>query len=108
MLSIDQSDFMRYMEVENHDDFFNFSDDGTVQVRDQRGVTIMYDSALEDLKEVEHELMRVGTLYMNMTTLKQWSVHQNYNDYLYSSMYMNMNMYGKWTLNLQETKNGRC
>jgi len=69
--SVDHSDFLRSMEVENHDDFYAFHSDGCVQVWDSKGVAIIYDSALQDSKDLEQELMKVGSYYMKMTALKQ-------------------------------------
>lgn len=68
---MDQSDFMRFMEVENHDDFYAFDSDGSVHVWDMRGVAIMYDVALEDLKKLETELLTVGSYYMRKVALKE-------------------------------------
>ncbi len=59
------------MEVENHDDFYGFLSDGTVQVWDSKGMTVVYDSAQQDLEQLEQELMKVGSYYMKMTALKQ-------------------------------------
>ena len=55
---------MQYMEVENHDDFYSFNGEGSVKVWDNRGVGVMYDAAIEDLKRVERELLVVGTYYI--------------------------------------------
>ena len=52
------------MEVENHDDFYAFDGDWTVNVWDQRGVAIMYESAMTDLNELEHEMLMVASYYM--------------------------------------------
>lgn len=68
---VDQSDFMRYMEVENHDDFYSFDCEGSVHVWDQRGVAILYDSSKEDLKKLETELLMVGSYYMRKVGLKE-------------------------------------
>lgn len=40
---------MRFKAVENHDDFYS-SEDGLHKVSDAKGVPIVYDIALEDLK----------------------------------------------------------
>ena len=69
--SVDSLDFLRCMEVENHDDFYNFHDDGSVRVWDQKGVGIVYDSAMLDLQDLEEELMRVGSYYMRAAHLRQ-------------------------------------
>ena len=62
---------MHYMEVENHDDFYSFDGKGSVQVWDEKGVSIMYDVAMEDLKELERELLMVGSYYMRKVVLKE-------------------------------------
>ena len=36
-----------------------------ILVRDDFGVSIIYDCALDDMKEIEQELLRVGSLYIN-------------------------------------------
>ena len=52
------------MEVENHDDFYSFSEDGNVRVWDQGGVGVTYDVAMEDLRKLEGELLTVGSYYI--------------------------------------------
>jgi len=49
--------------VENHDDFHT-GEDGCIHTRDQRGVYIGYDVALEDLKELENQLLLVASQYI--------------------------------------------
>lgn len=46
---VEESEFMEFSEVENHDDFYSV-DEGRVHVRDQRGFYIVYDCAMEDMK----------------------------------------------------------
>jgi hypothetical protein len=70
ILRVDQSDFMRFMEVENHDDFYAYHDDGSVQVWDMRGVAIMYESSLTRLKELEEELLLIASFYMRKVALR--------------------------------------
>ena len=48
-LRIEETDFMEFSEVENHDDFYSI-DEGRIHVQDQRGYYIVYDTALQDLK----------------------------------------------------------
>ncbi|XP_054846477.1 coiled-coil domain-containing protein 162-like [Eublepharis macularius] len=55
--------FMEFAEVENHDDFYT-TEDAYIHVQDQRGVYVMYDVALQDLKELEMELLLVATHYI--------------------------------------------
>ena len=47
--SISESEFMQYMEVENHDDFYSFNEEGHVRVWDPQGVAVVYDVVLDDL-----------------------------------------------------------
>lgn len=54
---------MEFAEVENHDDFHT-SEDGYIHTQDQRGVYIVYDVALEDLKELENQLLLVASQYI--------------------------------------------
>ena len=49
--------------MENHDDFHT-SEDGYIHTQDQRGVYIIYDVALEDLKELENQLLLVASQYI--------------------------------------------
>ncbi|KAJ7373426.1 hypothetical protein OS493_013019 [Desmophyllum pertusum] len=46
---VEQSEFMEFSEVENHDDFFT-TEEGRVHIQDQRGYYILYDSSLSDFK----------------------------------------------------------
>lgn len=54
---------MEFAEVENHDDFHT-SEDRYIHTQDQRGVYIVYDVALEDLKELENQLLLVASQYI--------------------------------------------
>ncbi len=56
---------MTYMEVENHDDFYSFEASNQIRVWDQQGVGVVYDSALEDLSNLETELLTVGSYYLS-------------------------------------------
>lgn len=62
---------MRYMEVENHDDYYWFDDDGCVHVWDMRGVSVLYDCSQADLKKLETELLLVASYYMRRVALKE-------------------------------------
>ncbi|XP_057593722.1 uncharacterized protein LOC130854855 [Hippopotamus amphibius kiboko] len=55
--------FMEFSEVENQDDYYSM-DAGYVHTQDQRGVYVMYDEALSDLKELETELLLVASHYI--------------------------------------------
>ncbi len=65
--SVDQAEFMTYMEVENHDDFYSFESPNQIRVWDQVGVAIVYDVALDDLSELESELLTLGSYYLQGT-----------------------------------------
>ncbi len=56
---------MTYMEMENHDDFYSFEASNQIRVWDQQGVGVVYDSALEDLSNLETELLTVGSYYLS-------------------------------------------
>ncbi|XP_042300836.1 uncharacterized protein LOC121918885 isoform X2 [Sceloporus undulatus] len=55
--------FMEFAEVENHDDFYTV-EDMYIHTQDQRGAFVIYDVALQDLKELERELLLVATQYI--------------------------------------------
>ncbi|XP_060112838.1 uncharacterized protein LOC132585047 [Heteronotia binoei] len=57
--------FMEFAEVENHDDFYT-TEDAYIHTQDQRGFYVMYDVALQDLKDLEKELLLVATQYIEM------------------------------------------
>ncbi|OXB71128.1 UNVERIFIED_CONTAM: hypothetical protein H355_008315, partial [Colinus virginianus] len=60
---VHSSQFMEFAEVENHDDFHT-REDGYIHTQDQRGAYIVYDVALEDLKELENQLLLVASQYI--------------------------------------------
>ncbi|XP_009892173.1 PREDICTED: transmembrane protein FLJ37396 [Charadrius vociferus] len=60
---VHSTQFMEFAEVENHGDFHT-SEDGYIHTQDQRGVYIIYDVALEDLKELENQLLLVASQYI--------------------------------------------
>ncbi|KAH0622205.1 hypothetical protein JD844_024313 [Phrynosoma platyrhinos] len=55
--------FMEFAEVENHDDFYTV-EDMYIHIQDQRGAFVIYDVALQDLKELERQLLLVATQYI--------------------------------------------
>ena len=64
---------MTYMEVENHDDFYSFEASNQIRVWDQQGAGVVYDSALEDLSNLETELLTVGSYYLSKgPPRKEW------------------------------------
>ena len=75
--SISEAEFMQFLEVENHDDFYTF-ENGSVSVRDQAGQLIMYNVAKERLKELEDELLAIGTFFIEKEAKKRnkvWHAH---------------------------------
>lgn len=76
-LRLSESEFMQYSEVENHDDFYSFTGEGGVRVWDGRGVGIMYDVALEDLRRLEQELLVVGSHYIQQEGGERGKVGQD-------------------------------
>ncbi|KAJ7341823.1 hypothetical protein JRQ81_007119 [Phrynocephalus forsythii] len=56
--------FMEFAEIDNHDDFY-ITEEVYIHTQDQRGVFVMYDVALEDLKKLEKELLLVATQYID-------------------------------------------
>ncbi|KAF1430960.1 hypothetical protein FQV22_0012999, partial [Spheniscus magellanicus] len=52
--------FMEFAGVENHDDFHT-NEDGYIHTQDQRVAYIIYNVALEDLKELENQLLLVAS-----------------------------------------------
>ncbi|XP_021248547.1 putative uncharacterized protein C6orf183 homolog [Numida meleagris] len=60
---VHSTQFMEFAEVENHDDFHT-CEDGYIHTQDQRGAYIIYDVALEDLKELENQLLLVASQYI--------------------------------------------
>lgn len=57
-------DVMGMEGVQSRDDSYSIDGDGVMRVRDAAGFLIMYDAALEDMKRLETEMMRVGTHYV--------------------------------------------
>ena len=60
---------MTFMEVENHDDFYSFDKDNQTKVWDSSGVGVVYDVAIDDLKQLEAELQIVGSYYISKCLL---------------------------------------
>ena len=77
MYRVGQSEFMTFTEVENHDDFCSFDVDNQVKVWDPNGVGVVYDVALDDLKELEAELLVVGSYYLTKCLLDDQYVKYN-------------------------------
>ena len=75
---------MTFMEVENHDDFYSFDKDSQVKVWDPSGVGVVYDVALDDLKQLEAELQVVGSYYLSRCLLDdqyvQYFICPKFND----------------------------
>ncbi|TNN78252.1 hypothetical protein EYF80_011492 [Liparis tanakae] len=57
------SEFMEFAEVENLHDFYS-AEGRLVHAQDQRGLFVVYDAALGDLRELEEELLLVGSRFL--------------------------------------------
>ncbi|XP_065909526.1 uncharacterized protein [Dysidea avara] len=68
---VSEHDFMTHMEVENHDDYYTFETDGRIIVSDSTGTNIIYDAALVDLRDLESELLIVGSYYIMKNVVSQ-------------------------------------
>ncbi|XP_028624884.1 uncharacterized protein LOC114622640 [Grammomys surdaster] len=55
--------FLEFSEVENQDDF-HITQTGCVHTQDQLGAYVVYDIALQDLKELESELLLIASHYI--------------------------------------------
>ncbi|XP_052607475.1 LOW QUALITY PROTEIN: uncharacterized protein LOC128118689 [Peromyscus californicus insignis] len=55
--------FLEFSEAENQDDFHSMQA-GCVHTQDQLGLYIMYDDALQDLKELESELLLIASHFI--------------------------------------------
>ncbi|CAH2252244.1 Hypothetical predicted protein [Pelobates cultripes] len=60
---VQSSQFMEFSEMENHDDFYSI-EDGIIHTQDQRGAFVMYDIALQDLKDIEEQLLLMTTHFI--------------------------------------------
>uniref|UniRef100_A0A5K4F3H5 Phosphodiesterase I n=2 Tax=Schistosoma mansoni TaxID=6183 RepID=A0A5K4F3H5_SCHMA len=60
---VKELEFMQFAEVENHDDFY-YHEEGRIHVKDQVGYWIVYDCALNDFKELEHDLLLIATKFL--------------------------------------------
>lgn len=60
---MDETAFMEFTEVENHDDFYSI-DEGRVHVQDHRGYFIVYDVAVEDMRKLQADLLLIASHYI--------------------------------------------
>ncbi|XP_065822727.1 uncharacterized protein [Labrus bergylta] len=58
------SEFMDFAEVENLHDFYS-AEERFIHTQDQRGFYIVYDAALKDLRELENELLLIGSHFIH-------------------------------------------
>ncbi|ETE69944.1 hypothetical protein L345_04247, partial [Ophiophagus hannah] len=65
LLQVHSVQFMEFAEVENHDDFYTV-EEAYIHTQDQRGAFVMYDVALQDLKETEKQLLLVASQYIKV------------------------------------------
>ena len=59
-----ESEFMEFAEIENHDDYYTLDEKEYVHVQDQRGLYIVYDAAVADLKRLDEDLVRIASYYI--------------------------------------------
>jgi hypothetical protein len=59
-----ESEFMEFTEIENHDDYYSLDEKENIHVQDHRGLYIMYDAAVNDLKKMDEELVRIASYYI--------------------------------------------
>lgn len=62
--------FLEFSEAENQDDFHS-TQAGCVHTQDQFGLYVMYDSALQDLEELESELLLIASHYIEKEKSKE-------------------------------------
>ncbi|XP_036448527.1 uncharacterized protein LOC118823198 [Colossoma macropomum] len=78
------TEFMEFPEVENLSDFYS-TEGQYIHVQDQRGLYVVYDAAMIDLKELENTLLLIASHYISRSretfsgslksaeTLKSWA-----------------------------------
>ena len=64
---------MQFSEVENRDDYYQFSERG-VTVWDQAGKVVVYDRAEQKMATLENELFIVASYYIQKSALKEVKV----------------------------------
>ncbi|CAD5114437.1 DgyrCDS3568 [Dimorphilus gyrociliatus] len=69
---LDETAFMRFTDVENHDDYFVYQE-GRVHVLDQRGYYIIYDVSMNDMKMLERDLLLMASSFLRSS--KKVSFH---------------------------------
>lgn len=62
--------FLEFSEAENQDDFHS-TQAGCVHTQDQFGAYVVYDIALQDLKELESELLFIASHYIEKEKSKE-------------------------------------
>ncbi|XP_077868441.1 uncharacterized protein LOC100372084 [Saccoglossus kowalevskii] len=60
---VNEAEFMEFSEIDNHDDFYTV-EEGRVHVQDQKGYYVIYDSALQDIKDLERDLLLIATHFI--------------------------------------------
>ncbi|CAI9720002.1 Hypothetical predicted protein [Octopus vulgaris] len=60
---ISETDFIEYSEIENHDDFYEIEGE-RIYIRDQQGLYIIYDEAINDFKQLEEDLLLLASFYI--------------------------------------------
>ena len=83
---------MTFMEIENHDDFYSFDKDNQVKVWDPNGVGVVYDVALDDLKQLEAELQVVGSYYLTKCLVDDQYAHNALKLVLFSFITLSLSL----------------
>ncbi|XP_068087378.1 coiled-coil domain-containing protein 162-like isoform X5 [Hyperolius riggenbachi] len=60
---VHSAQFMEFSEVENHNDYYTM-ENGIIHTQDQKGAFIVYDVAIDDLQELQHQLLLLTTLFI--------------------------------------------
>ncbi|XP_062515580.1 uncharacterized protein LOC134191037 isoform X2 [Corticium candelabrum] len=67
---LDWASAMESNESEYLDDFYSGDEAGCVVVQDRKGCHIMYDSAIDDFRHLEHQMLLVGSYYIELSAGK--------------------------------------
>ncbi|XP_065070456.1 uncharacterized protein LOC135695319 isoform X3 [Rhopilema esculentum] len=60
----EEREFLETLEIENQDDYYSLSD-GRIHVQDHKGVFVIYDKSLEDFREIEKQLLLIGSHFIS-------------------------------------------
>lgn len=65
MFQVRCAEFMEFPEVENLNDYYS-TDGSFIHTQDQRGLYIIYNTALVDLEELENDLLLTASHFIQM------------------------------------------